>query len=167
MGQPAYAGIGSGTACRQIYFAEWLPIGLTKVRACPYAAPPFGMRNCIRRDSLKDGYMHLLPPDRRCGWFRRIIPTQIYPVAPRRFELAAGSSAVPTSTYRPPSSYAIFRRLNTGTLAKSRITAKIAAATSIPPTTNTGRGVMAMPRVTNVEMIRTSQIVDTMTQRLG
>jgi hypothetical protein len=70
-----------------------------------------------------------------------------------------------TSSYRPPSFlYAIPRRLNTGTLAKSTTNAKIAAARSVPPTTNIDRGLIAMPRLTNVEMIKISQTVDTTTQ---
>jgi hypothetical protein len=45
--------------------------------------------------------------------------------------------------------------------------AKIAAATSVPPTTNMDSGLMAIPRVTNVEMIKISHAVDTNIQRLG
>ena len=41
--------------------------------------------------------------------------------------------------------YAIFRRLNTGTLATSRINAKTTVDTSIPPTTNMGKDDMAIP----------------------
>src|ERR1700677_2972900 len=63
--------------------------------------------------------------------------------------------------------YAIPRRLNTGTLAKSTTNAKIAAARSVPPTTNIDKGLMAIPRVTKVEMIKISQTVETTTQRLG
>jgi hypothetical protein len=40
--------------------------------------------------------------------------------------------------------YAIPRRLNTGTLAKSSTNAKIAAARSVPPTTNFDKGLMAI-----------------------
>ena len=56
--------------------------------------------------------------------------------------------------------YAILRRLNTGTLAKSKMKAKTVAATSIPPAANVGRGVMAIPQVASVEAISTSTTDD-------
>ncbi len=45
--------------------------------------------------------------------------------------------------------------------------AKIVAATSVPPTTNMDSGLMAIPRVTNVEMIKISHAAYTKIQRLG
>ena len=63
--------------------------------------------------------------------------------------------------------YAILRRLNTGTLAKSTMNAKTAAATSVPPTTNTGRGLMAIPQVASVEAISRSTTDDPTSHRLG
>jgi hypothetical protein len=63
--------------------------------------------------------------------------------------------------------YAILRRLNTGTLAKSKMTAKTAAATSVPPTTNIGRGAMAIPQVASVEAISRSTTDDPMSHKLG
>src|ERR1035441_2180825 len=64
-------------------------------------------------------------------------------------------------------SYAIFRRLNTGTLAKSRMMAKAAAATSISPTTNSGSRVMAIPQTGSADAIDTSITDDPISQGLG
>ena len=63
--------------------------------------------------------------------------------------------------------YAILRRLNTGTLAKSKVNAKTTAATSVPPTKSIGRGVMAIPQVASVEAISRSTTDYPMSHRLG
>jgi hypothetical protein len=63
--------------------------------------------------------------------------------------------------------YAILRRLKTGILAKSKMKAKTAAATRVPPTTNIGRGAIAIPQIARVEPIRRSTTDDPMSHRLG
>jgi outer membrane protein len=75
----------------------------------------------------------------------RTLQEQLYSSERRRFELGA----------------------NTGTLAKSTMNAKTAAATSVPPTTNMGRGVMAIPQVASVEAISRSTTDDPTSHRLG
>ena len=68
---------------------------------------------------------------------------------------------------KPTIRYAILRRLNTWTLAKSKMNPKTTAATSIPATTNIGKGAMAIPQVANVEAINMSNTDDPMSNRLG
>jgi hypothetical protein len=50
----------------------------------------------------------------------------------------------------------MLRRRKTGTFTKSSIMAKAAAATSVPPTTHAGKGVVATPPTATVEAIRRS-----------
>jgi hypothetical protein len=64
-------------------------------------------------------------------------------------------------------SYAIPRRLNAGSLAESAANAKTAADTSVAPTANTGKGLMAIPQIASVEAIDTSATDDTISDRLG
>ena len=63
--------------------------------------------------------------------------------------------------------YAILRRLNTWTLAKSKMNPKTTAATNIPATTNIGKGAMAIPQVASVDAINISNTDDPMSRRLG
>ena len=66
-----------------------------------------------------------------------------------------------------PLLYAILRRLNTGTLAKSNMTEKAAAASKIPPTISMGTGAMAIPQVASVEAISRSTTDDPTSHLLG
>jgi len=66
----------------------------------------------------------------------------------------SGRSCRPSD--RTPLPYSILRRLNTGTLAKSKIKAKAAAAMEMPPTIDIGIEVMAIPHVASVEAIKRS-----------
>src|SRR5580698_1714677 len=66
-----------------------------------------------------------------------------------------------------PTGYAIPRRLNTGTLARSAMNAKATAATSIPPTRSIGRRVIAIPEIASVEAISRSTTDDATSHGLG
>jgi hypothetical protein len=59
------------------------------------------------------------------------------------------------------------RRRKTGVFTRSRMTAKAAAAASVPATTHAGRGVIAMPPTDKVEAIRISAIDERRSQTLG
>ena len=61
----------------------------------------------------------------------------------------------------------ILRRRKTGTFTKSRTMAKTAAAASVPATTHTGKGVIAMPLTAKVEAIRRSATDEMRSQMLG
>jgi magnesium-transporting ATPase (P-type) len=59
------------------------------------------------------------------------------------------------------------RRQKTGTLTKSKMTAKTAAAANVPTTSEAGKGVMAIPPMANVDAIRRSAMDENTTQKLG
>ena len=104
----------------------------------------------------------------RAGSLRRLAQTESWPTPGRSaFCDSSVGNQFPASACSCALSYAIPRRLNTGTLAKSTMNAKTAAATSIPPTTKIGRGVMAIPQVASVEAISRSTTDDPTSHRLG
>ena len=54
-----------------------------------------------------------------------------------------------------------------GTLARSKMKAKAAAATSVSPITSNGKGAIAIPRFAIVEAINRSATDESISQKLG
>src|SRR5579863_5631232 len=108
--------------------------------------PRLGSQRSYRRSALKYEARHLAQKNRSSNKTR-------------------GAAQLKQTAH--PFPYVIRRRWNTGTFAKSKMNANTAAATRIPPTTNIGRGAIAIPRVASVEAINTSTTEDPTSNRLG